>query len=566
MRNLKKLFLAMVLFTCVKTQAQSIDDGFKAWNNENYNTARDIFKKVSDADPGNATALFYYGQSLFKTNDINGAKAAFYKGAAAKPEEYLCLVGQAKCMLEEANVADAEKKISAALKGSKNKDQDVLRYVGEAYAFNKNKDWTRAIDYATKATLTSKGKDDFNTFNTLGDIYFEKHYSGNGDDRDIGSAVTNYEKSYQLNPKSAYAMTKVGKIWSTTNNDLSYRNCIEALEKAKAAEPDFIPMHGVYAAIYSNTGLFEKAKAEQEIYMAGNEDKIKPNDRMINILYKLKDWNGTLTLAKKMNALFPDNCDYIRVLAHVNAELDSNVDAMNFFNQYQSKCDKSKMNIDDYSYLGKLYRVQGDDSVSEEYYKKVIALDPTREEAILKEISNDYFSARKYDLAIRAFINLNAKYPTPYSQFKLMDLYFLSKEWKETTIAADTFIVQNPGNPLGYLYKAKGLYFLDTMNERKASIDIYKVFLEKTKDTMFAKTFFVSDLIEANGRIFQYYINKNNYKEALIYCNEMVRLDPTNANFIKFKGIVEKRIKGGNAPAPTPQPGKKPTTPVKPKK
>ena len=260
MRSLKKLVVvAMVIFASLRIQAQTIEDGMKAWSNENFNTARDIFKKVSDADPNNATALFYYGQSLFKTEDINGARAAFDKGFAARPAEFLCYVGQAKCMLETGDVAGAEKKIDAALKGSKSKDQDIYRYIADAYSTNKNKDWIKAIDYAMKAINTPKGKTDFNSYNTLGDVYFDKHYSGNGEDKDIGNAVTNYEKSYQLNPKSPYAMTRIGKIWSTTRMDQSYKLTIEALDKAKEAQPDFIPLHGVYAFIYEKSGQYEKA-------------------------------------------------------------------------------------------------------------------------------------------------------------------------------------------------------------------------------------------------------------------------------------------------------------------
>jgi hypothetical protein len=90
---------------------------------------------------------------------------------------------------------------------------------------------------------------------------------------------------------------------------------------------------------------------------------------------------------------------------------------------------------------------------------------------------------------------------------------------------------------------------------------MYMVFLEKTKDTAFAKTFLVSDLIEANGKIMQYNVNKNNYKEALIYANELVRLDPANEKYQKYKEALEKRIKTGNNPPKQPE---KPN-PVKPK-
>ena len=75
MRSLKKLVFAMVLLMGVKAQAQTVEAGLKAWSNENYNTALDIFKKATEADPNNATAWFYYGQALFKSGDVVGAKA-----------------------------------------------------------------------------------------------------------------------------------------------------------------------------------------------------------------------------------------------------------------------------------------------------------------------------------------------------------------------------------------------------------------------------------------------------------------------------------------------------------
>ncbi len=555
MSILKKLLLVGLILMRVSVQSQTLKDGLTAWGNENYISAREIFKKVSEAEPTNATAAFYYGQVLFKLGDVNGSKASFDKGALARPTEFLCLVGQAKCMLDAGDVLNADKKIASVLKATKSKDSDVLRYIAEAYATNKNKDWAKAIDYATQAAVSIKGKTDFNTFNTLGDVYFDKHYSGNGEDKDIGNAVTNYEKAYQLNPASPYAMTRVGKIWSTTRMEQSYKLTIDALDKANAVKPDYLPLHSVYAFIYEKTGQYEKAKTEQQIYMSGCDDKIKPNDRMINILYKLKDWNGTLTLAKKMNEVLPGNCDYVRVLAQVNTELGNHAEAIKFFNQYLSKCDLSKMDIDDYNYLAKSNRGVGNDSASIRYYYKVIGLDSSKEQSILKEIANGFYSARKYDLAINSFKNLLAKYPTPNALYKLMDCYYLAKKWNETNISADTFIVQNGSNPIGYLYKAKALYYLDTLNDRKASADMYKTFLDKASDTAFSKAVLKSDLIEANGQLMQYSIRKNDYKKALEFCEIVLKIDPSNTRFLDFKTKLEKRINTANMPA---KPAEKP--------
>ncbi len=560
MRSLKRIVLAIVLFSSVNLHAQTMEDGLKAWRNENFNTARDIFKKVTDAEPTNAMALFYYGQSLFKTGDVNGAKAAFDKGTAARPTEFWCMVGQAKCMLDAGDAAGAEKKIMAALKGTKSKDPDIYSFSAEMYTSTKNKDWNKAIDYAQKGLLTPRGKSDFNAFNALGDVYFEKHYSGNGEDRDIGLAVSNYEKSYQLNTKSPYAMTRIGKIWSTTRTDLSYRNCIEALEKAKAADADYLPMHSVYASIYEISGQYDKSKNELGIYMAGSEDKVKSADRMINILYQLKDWKGTLELAQKMNAQFPDNCDYIRVLAHANTELGNNEAALGYFTTYQTKCSGEKMRIEDYTYLAKANRGVGNDSATIRYYNQIIGLDSTKEQAILKEMANGFYSAKKFDRAIEIFNKLMVKYPTPNTQYKLMDAYYLSKKWKDLGIASDSFISGNNGNPLGYLYKARSLYYTDTINDRKAAADMYKVYLGKTTDTAFSKQVLVSEKTEAHQQICFHYIKKKNLKAAIAELDEALIDDPNNKSLIDLRAKIDKAMKPQPA-APT----TKPTTTVKPK-
>lgn len=558
MRTILKLVIALMLLPGMFVQAQTLEDGVKAMENENYKTARDIFQKVSNADPANASALFYLGEALFKTGDVAAAQSAYDKCVVAQPTEYNGYIGQAKCMLDNGNVKDAEKKIAMVVSASKGKDQTILCYIAEAYAFNKNHDWVKGIEYAQKAIGTTKGKDDFRCYNTLGDIYYEKHYSGNGDDKDAGYAVSNFEKSYQLNPKSAYAITKVGKIWSTTRNDQSYKLAEDALNKAKAANPDYVPMHGVWAYLYQISGQFEKAKAEQEIYMAGCEDKIKPNDRMINILYKLKDWNGAYNLALKMNSNSPGNCDYIRVLAHTSTELGKGADAVNYFDQYQKKCDVSKMDIEDYIYMAKAQKAAGNDSLSNFYFYKVIGMDSTREQSILKEMARGYYAARKYAAAAEVYKKLCEKYPTPDALFRLADSYYSLKKYKECGVVADTFMAQNPALPLGYLFKARSLYYTDTLNERKASADAYKVFLEKAADTAVRKTVLTSEIIEAHKQLIQYQIKKNNLKGALEQCDLALKDDPNNESIQNLKTRIEKAIANRNAPAPKPAPGPKP--------
>ena len=57
MRTIFKIVIALMLVPGMYVKAQTLDEGVKAMENENYRTARDIFQKVSNADPANAKAL-----------------------------------------------------------------------------------------------------------------------------------------------------------------------------------------------------------------------------------------------------------------------------------------------------------------------------------------------------------------------------------------------------------------------------------------------------------------------------------------------------------------------------
>jgi tetratricopeptide (TPR) repeat protein len=558
----KSILTVVMMLMAFALRSQTIPDGIKAWENQNYNTARDIFKKVTETDPSNGKAYYYYGKALFKTGDIAGAKMAFDKGVSVAPGEYLNYVGQAKCLLEDGNTSEAEKKIKLVMSATRGKDPATLSAIADAYATNKNKDYTKALEYAQRAVETSKGSTDYHAYNELADIYFEKHYSGNGDDKDAGNAVTNYEKSYQINPMTAYAITRVGEIWSSTRNEQSYKLAMDALDKAKAADPDFIPLHGVLAYLYQKSGQFEKAKTEQEIYMKGTEDKIKPNDRMINILYKLKDWQATIAIAQKMNKMFPENCDYIRVLAHSYTESEKESEAMMYFNKLLTKCNKNNLDIDDYTYLAKANKLAGNDSVAVQYYYQVIGMDSTKEQDMLKEIANTYYMGSNYLKAAEVYKVLMEKYPTPNSQYRLMDSYYSAKKYKEQKEAADTFIARNPNLALGYLYGARALYFLDTLNDRKSSVDMYKVYLEKAADTVNQKVY-KSELVEAHKQLLQYHILKNDLNAALEDCKNALKIDPENEYLASLKKRIEVALKDRNAPMKPRNPSGNTLTPKK---
>ena len=76
---MKTLLLAMVtLLFAGSVFAQSIDEGKKFLYYERYKSAKDIFQKLSTANPADETAAYYLGQAMIGLEDIAGAKA-FYQ-------------------------------------------------------------------------------------------------------------------------------------------------------------------------------------------------------------------------------------------------------------------------------------------------------------------------------------------------------------------------------------------------------------------------------------------------------------------------------------------------------
>ena len=80
MRNIKiiSLFVAL-LFSGNILFAQTVDEGKRFLYYERYNSAKDVLSKLVNANPGNADAAYWLGQTYLGQEDINGAKAVYQK-------------------------------------------------------------------------------------------------------------------------------------------------------------------------------------------------------------------------------------------------------------------------------------------------------------------------------------------------------------------------------------------------------------------------------------------------------------------------------------------------------
>src|SRR4051812_19382248 len=93
------IFSAFVLLFVITTNAQSISDARKLTDNEQYDAATEMYKKLITSMLTDATAYYFYGDNLLMSDNPDSAAIIFEKGNTLFPNSPLIKVGNAKLLL-----------------------------------------------------------------------------------------------------------------------------------------------------------------------------------------------------------------------------------------------------------------------------------------------------------------------------------------------------------------------------------------------------------------------------------------------------------------------------------
>ena len=156
--RIKSLLVAgcLSLVSIISSMAQDIPSGIKALEYEQFTKAESVFKSVVTAAP-TAENYFYLGYFYLRTEKAADAKAAFEKGLAADPKNFLNSVGLGGVALLNKDRAGAKTLIDQALAASKNKDENVFWRAAEMYTlFEAANDPAEAIRLIDAIALLKK--------------------------------------------------------------------------------------------------------------------------------------------------------------------------------------------------------------------------------------------------------------------------------------------------------------------------------------------------------------------------------------------------------------------------
>jgi tetratricopeptide (TPR) repeat protein len=549
MRKMKTLLVVMVTMLFVGSVfAQSIDEGKKFLYYERYKSAKDIFQKLSSANPADETAAYYLGQAMIGLEDIAGAKAFYQQKLSATPNSPLILAGIGNVELLEGKTVDARNRFETAISLSGGKRIDVLNAIGAPNSDPeiKNGDASYAIDKLKLAT-TLKGFKDPEVWANLGDAYRK-----NGDG---GAAIQSYDAALRLDPNYARAIYRKGRLYQSQGR-MQENLYTGFYSDAIAKDVKYAPVYNTLFNYYYETDV-PKSAQYLEKWLTNSDDDPKACYYRASMQYAQGLFSEAAAKASECinkggTAVYP-NLYGVKALAY--NRLGDSLNAKLSYEEYFKKQLISKVGAGDYSsYAMILLKFPGSEAQAASYVEKAVALDSIEENRVnyLKTLANAYRMQKNFGESAKWF-NQVLSIKKNYSNVDLYNAgydYFRAGKFDSSVAVFNKYTAKYPDDIFGYYMIAKSNGGIDTTLATGLAANSYLKAIEigeKAAD----KSKIKDQLVGAYTFMMQYSYNiKRDQAAAIVYADKALALDPTDAQSIKNKDFVSKNDPNAKVTAP----------------
>lgn len=553
----KSLFSALLLGATLATPvlAQDIPTALKDIEADRFDKAGKALTQMATGAP-TAENQFYLGYYYLRSGQVDQAKAAFDKGAAADSKDQLNNVGLAGVALMKKDRATAKTLIDGAVAKTKSKNQDVLIRSGEMYTLSdKTSDPAEALRLLTIADEKDKKNESAEIEMIMGDAYALKN--------DGGNAITKYENALAIDPKMAEAIYKIGRLYLRGKN---YTEAQKFFKQAIEIDPEFAPTYLAFADALANSRAYKAAAQNYELYVqkSGTTDPETLLD-VARYRFLAKDYQGATDylnqLKGKVNNPIAD-----RMYGWAYYGLNQPQQSVEALNRFISTAPQ-KVIYDDYKYLGRSYNqlnTPEGDSLGIANLLKAAPLDTT--DNLYREIGEKYYKMKRYDKAADYYSQTikNDKKPqnNDYLWLGLANYQYAPRVGRDSLAApmsADqvatlkkTYYMRSDSAfsemakrieadgkkyPLAYYYQAQANYYAnaqDPLVASEAATPKYEKFIEQatSKDST-DNTDYSKYLITAYKALAGFSIAKKDDAKANEYFNKVLALNPNDADVKK---------------------------------
>ncbi len=467
---MKKLFSLFIMALLVTTfaMAQGLDDGIKMLNYQKNQSAKDIFKKLYDADAKNAENIYWYGQAFLAFDDYAGAKALYQKALQDGVNDPYILVGMGHVeIMEGGDINSAKQKFEQAItmakdiKGKKKTKvySDILDAIGRANADGGSKkgDPTYAIDKLKEAAgLDAKSAD---IMINMGICYLKMGADEGGD------AVKAYMDANTREPKNPLPSYRIGRIYQSQGNKELFEQYYNA---AIAADPAFPPVYLSWYDYYAYRDI-NMAKEYIEKYIQYADKSCETDFFFADYLFRQGKYQESLDKTKALDA---GECkSYFRnnlLFAYNYDRLGDSTNAKIYIDKYFANAPASKITSADYDIAITIYsKTSGSEAQAVGYIQKAIDADTSVANKVKysNQAADIYGKTKQYGEQIKWLqkaVTLKGGTMGEADYYKMANTALSGKDYAATMEIAKNYIASFPDKPQGYYFNVKAAKGIDS--------------------------------------------------------------------------------------------------------
>lgn len=457
---MKKLLMTVaVLVTAAGATAQTLADAIKLTDKEQFEKATGAFRKLVTAEPQNAEAWFYFGESYWENERADSAEACYRMGVGANPKYPLNKVGLGKVLWSQGRTADAQALFTEAVSTACDKANkfpkplqgNTYREVAEAIAQGNSKDLIKAQEFIAKALEMDPKNPE--TYVLKGDVLFDQN------PRDGSAPLENYKTAINMDALNPKPVTRKAFMYYRANN---LDAAISEYDNAIAVDAAFAPAYRGRAEAWFKKRDFDKATADMNKYLELNKGNQSARIRNAQFLFLTGKYQESLNEISALEVEGVKNIVLKRLKGYDQVEMKDAAAGKATLDAYFSEQPADKHVATDHEYYGKALAALGNDSLAGESMLKGARMDRTKD-YLFVEASKAFSKAKRYDQAIGAMKEkLAAGKPETNDYYYLGDAANKGKRWMTADSAWATYIERNPNAYQGYKFRARAQNGMDS--------------------------------------------------------------------------------------------------------
>jgi len=535
----KTFFTLCTVFVLSNLGAQSLQEGINHLYADRFKNAEQTFQKLLAANPNNADATYWLGQTYLDMDNNDAARQLYDKALAANGNNPLIMVGKGHVLLLDKKKDEARQMFESAITLSatkKGNDPNILNATGRANVDAKEGN----LDYAVQVLEQALERDPKNAdiALNLGNAYRKKDPGQGG-----GRAYEKYKLAAQLNPNFAYPYVRIAKLFETQKQwDL----VLENLNKAIQIDPNFSLAYYEMFYYYFFNLKYDDATNTFNKYAATRKGEDPTEDDYLNsqLCWAKKDYDCAIAKAESVKAAMGAKVKprAYRQLAYSYlgkgdfANAKTNVDL--FFAR-----EKENLLPTDYQLKADIYTSGGAscEDVFALYIQGAAADTVLQSKVDFLTKAADFFKTKKcfkQEADVRLAIYSTRKNPNPAGLFNIALAYQQAGELPKADSLYTVYNTAFPDSIYGYIRRGRINYTLDTSMTKEPYVTNLLQNYQKTLDISLTdkvkyKTFGTESALILAG----YYNNVRKSRDtAETYVNIGLSIDSSHA---QLKGIKE---------------------------